>query len=107
MENWRTEFLKEDYNRIEIASARTLIRQCTPRNKLSGDLKLILLWKFVPFIYKYIPDISELFSATKLFVDVTMNEENNLEEFASILTYVAHLKEAHQFPFLLNFFAFI
>lgn len=68
-----------------IAGSELLVRQCTPTDGPTKDLKLVLLFKFILYNF-YQTDLSLFVTAITPFVEKSMHAENQIEEFASILT---------------------
>lgn len=91
IDDWRNDFLTE-FPSISTPNiktgALTLIRQCTPTDRLSGDRKLVLLFKFMTLMGKYTNDISMFIDAIQPYMRKSIRLNNQLENFASILTLV-------------------
>lgn len=79
------------YSKQELeTNAVALINECAPKEyDSSGDQRLVLLFKFLPLMSKYQSrDLSWFTTAMKPYLIASMNQDNHIEDFVHILTWV-------------------
>lgn len=72
--------------------ALDLIEQCKPNDdRIFGDQKLLFFFKFASLTTKYSFEVPLFIEGVKPYVKMSMNFENHLEQYSSMLTWVYHL----------------